>query len=133
MSDVESMHSAHSEEESFDHAKDEAPEHHEAAAADEAPKPHEEDDEIVVKPERLSRDEWLNSLDATFHFGSKKHQSIPDDLKIPIAICCLPKDKRRFVMAKLQSCRHKVIVDDEEEAKAPVEEKKEKKHAAGPE
>ncbi|AOW03110.1 hypothetical protein B0I72DRAFT_140647 [Yarrowia lipolytica] len=132
MSDVESMHSAHSEEESFDHSKDEAPEHHEAAAAEEAPKPAEEDDDIVVKPERLSRDEWLNSLDATFHFGSKKHQSIPDDLKIPIAICCLPKDKRRFVMAKLAKCRRQVPVD-EEEVKAPVEEKKEKKHAAGPE
>ncbi|KAG5354814.1 hypothetical protein CJU89_6608 [Yarrowia sp. B02] len=132
MSDVESMHSAHSsEEESFDHSKDEAPEHHEAAAAEEAPK-HEEDDEIVVKPERLSREEWLNSLDATFHFGSKKHQSIPDDLKIPIAICCLPKDKRRFVMEKLNKSRRRAPVEEEEEEKAPVE-KKEKKHAAGPE
>ncbi|KAG5355272.1 hypothetical protein CJU90_4305 [Yarrowia sp. C11] len=131
MSDIESMHSASEDEHSFDHSKDEAPDHHEAAAAEEAPKHEEEDEEIVVKVERLSRDEWLNSLDATFHFGSKKHQSIPDDLKIPIAICCLPRDKRRFVMEKLNKCRRHAPVEEEEEVKAPVEEKKEK-HAAGP-
>lgn len=138
MSDIESMHSAHStEDESISniehHEEEHAPETHEAAAAEE-PEKHNDEEDTFVKVERLSHKEWVGGLNETFHFGSKKHQSIPDDLKLPIAICCLPKDKRRFVMAKLNKSRRRMPVEeDEEEKKEPIEEKKEKKHAAGPE
>lgn len=131
MSDVESMHSAHSEEHPLENAEA-APEAAAETAATESTS--QSDDDVVGKELHLSHTEWVGGLNETFHFGSKKHQGIPDELKLPLAIFCLPKDKRRFVLAKLEKNRHHVPIEDGSEEKTEkVEEKTEKKHPAGPE